>query len=98
MDGATIELLLVGLIGFILIIAVASTADEAKKIRKILTEINQKLDNGNSASNNTQVPNAFNSYSQANNSSNGGTWNCKCGSRVYNSDVCRNCGAHRDQQ
>lgn len=98
MEAGMIELILIGIMGFILIIAVVSTSDEARKIRKLLVEINQKLDHSGIAPNNPPAPSAFGSKPQNNNSFSGGSWNCKCGARVYNSDVCRNCGARRDQQ
>lgn len=100
MTGSTIELLLIGIMGFILIIAIVSTSDDTRKIKKLLIEINEKLDNKNN--NTTPIPpvNTINSYAQPTKtgSSSGGAWNCQCGARVYNSDVCRNCGARRDQQ
>ncbi len=100
MDTAIIVYLLIGLLELILIIAIAQTADNTKKMKKSLDEIKEQLNviiNQNASKPNS-TPNSFNSYSQANNSSKGGSWNCKCGARVYNSDICRNCGASRDDQ
>lgn len=91
MDVATIELLLIGLIGFILIIAVASTADEAKKIRKILTEINQKLDSsGGSFNGQGPVSKSLRPKDDS--------WVCNCGARNYGSKTCSKCGANKDSR
>lgn len=113
MDGTIIAIICLGIISLIATIAIVGTYEESKKLRNLLDNINTKLDEtnfklaiiGNNTWSSTNQPTqTINNYPQNTTSttnsspSKGGAWNCKCGSRVYGSDVCRSCGARRDQQ